>query len=79
LRGGDRGGKRQSEPPPLQAGQLGRADRRFHADRRQGRLIDFFCATGLKKLSPIQLQLHYINFTPTADLAILILTPRGPE
>jgi hypothetical protein len=38
-----------------------------------------FCATGLKKLSPTQFQLHYTNFTPTADLAILILTPHGPE
>jgi hypothetical protein len=32
-----------------------------------------------KKLSRPQFQLHYTNFTPTADLAILILTPRGPE
>jgi hypothetical protein len=38
-----------------------------------------FCATGVKKLSPTQFQVRYTNFTPTADLAILILTPRGPE
>jgi hypothetical protein len=38
-----------------------------------------FCASGVKKLSPTQFQVHYTNFTPTADLAILILTPRGPE
>jgi hypothetical protein len=33
-----------------------------------------FCGTGVKKLSPTQFQVHYTNFTPTADLAILILT-----
>ncbi|HEU0216054.1 MAG TPA: DUF4424 domain-containing protein [Stellaceae bacterium] len=38
-----------------------------------------FCGTGVKKLTPTQFQLNYTNFTPTADLAILILTPRGPE
>jgi hypothetical protein len=33
-----------------------------------------FCANGVKKLSPTQFQVHYINFTPSADLAVLILT-----
>lgn len=38
-----------------------------------------FCATGVKKLSPTQFQVHYTDFTPAADLAILILTPGGPQ
>jgi hypothetical protein len=33
-----------------------------------------FCATGIKKLSPTQFQVHYTDYTPTSDLAILILT-----
>jgi hypothetical protein len=33
-----------------------------------------FCGTGVKKLSPTQFQVHYTSYTPTADLAILILT-----
>ena len=38
-----------------------------------------FCATGIKKLSPTRFQVHYTNYTPTANLAILILTPSaGP-
>lgn len=32
-----------------------------------------FCATGVKKLSPTQFQVHYNDFTPKADLAVLIL------
>ena len=33
-----------------------------------------FCGTGVKKLSPTQFQVHYTDFTPKADLAVLILT-----
>jgi hypothetical protein len=33
-----------------------------------------FCGTGVKKLSPTQFQVHYTNYEPTTDLAILILT-----
>jgi len=33
-----------------------------------------FCGTGVKKLSPTQFQVHYTDFSPTADLSILILT-----
>jgi len=33
-----------------------------------------FCANGVKKLSPTQFQVHYANFTPKSDLAVLILT-----
>jgi hypothetical protein len=33
-----------------------------------------FCADGVKKISPTQFQVHYTNFTPKADLAILIVT-----
>jgi hypothetical protein len=35
-----------------------------------------FCGTGVKKLSPTQFQVHYTDFTPKADLAVLILTTR---
>jgi hypothetical protein len=33
-----------------------------------------FCGTGVKKVGPTQFQVHYTNYTPTSDLAILILT-----
>lgn len=33
-----------------------------------------FCGTGVKKLSPTQFQVHYTDYDPTSDLAILILT-----
>jgi hypothetical protein len=33
-----------------------------------------FCGDGVKKIAPTQFQVHYTNFTPTSDLAILILT-----
>jgi hypothetical protein len=33
-----------------------------------------FCGTGVKKLSPTQFQVHYTDYDPTRDLAILILT-----
>ena len=39
-----------------------------------GNLISF-CASGVKKLSPTQFQVHYTDFMPTADLGILILSP----
>jgi Domain of unknown function (DUF4424) len=39
-----------------------------------GNLISF-CASGVRKLSPTEFQVHYTNFTPAQDLAILILTP----
>ncbi|MBV8888486.1 MAG: DUF4424 domain-containing protein [Alphaproteobacteria bacterium] len=34
-----------------------------------------FCANGVKKISPTQFQVHYTNFTPKSELAILILSP----
>jgi hypothetical protein len=33
-----------------------------------------FCGTGVKKLSPTQFQVHYTDYDPTTDLAVLILT-----
>jgi hypothetical protein len=33
-----------------------------------------FCGDGVKKIAPTQFQVHHTNFTPTSDLAILILT-----
>ena len=32
-----------------------------------------FCGTGVKKIAPTQFQVHYTNFTPTQDVAILLL------
>jgi len=34
-----------------------------------------FCGDGVKKISPTQFQVHYKNFTPKSDLAVLIMTP----
>ena len=33
-----------------------------------------FCGDGVKKIAPTQFQVHYTNFTPKSDLAVLILT-----
>lgn len=33
-----------------------------------------FCGTGVKKLSATQFQVHYTDYDPTTDLAVLILT-----
>jgi len=33
-----------------------------------------FCGNGVKKISPTRFQVHYTNFTPTGDLAVVILT-----
>ena len=41
------------------------------------RLVSF-CGDGVKKIGPTQFQVHYTNFTPTKDVAILILIPQGP-
>jgi Domain of unknown function (DUF4424) len=34
-----------------------------------------FCGTGVRKVSPTRFQVHYADFTPTADLGVLILVP----
>jgi len=34
-----------------------------------------FCGTGVAKISPTQFEVHYTNFTPTQDVAILLLVP----
>jgi hypothetical protein len=44
---------------------------------RPANLISF-CGTGVKKISPTRFQVHYSNFTPTANLAILILADLSP-
>lgn len=36
-----------------------------------------FCGSGTKKLSPMQFQVHYTDYTPKTDLAVLILTTRA--
>jgi hypothetical protein len=38
-----------------------------------------FCGKGVKKIAPTQFQVHYTNFTPRRDLAILILTPNSAQ
>ena len=37
-----------------------------------------FCGTGVAKISPTQFEVHYTNFTPTKDVAILLLVPETP-
>jgi hypothetical protein len=34
-----------------------------------------FCGDGVRKVSPPQFELHKADFTPTTDLAVLILKP----
>ena len=34
-----------------------------------------FCATGVKKTGPTRFEVHYSDYTPAADLAILLLQP----
>ena len=34
-----------------------------------------FCGTGVAKINPTQFEVHYTNFTPTKDVAILLLVP----
>ncbi len=34
-----------------------------------------FCGAGVAKISPTQFEVHYANFTPTKDVAILLLVP----
>ena len=38
-----------------------------------------FCGTGVKKLSPTQFQVHYTDYDPASDLAILILTTKTAQ
>lgn len=35
-----------------------------------------FCGTGVKKTGPTTFQVHYTNYTPTSDVAVLLLEPR---
>jgi hypothetical protein len=34
-----------------------------------------FCGNGVKKMSPTEFQVHYTDYTPKSDLAVLILQP----
>jgi hypothetical protein len=38
-----------------------------------------FCGTGVAKISPTQFEVHYTNFTPTQDVAILLLVPETQQ
>jgi len=53
------------------------ADFTLTVDKGDPNNLVSFCANGVKKLSPTQFQVHYTNFTPTVDLAILILNSGG--
>jgi hypothetical protein len=50
------------------------ADFTLTIDKGDPNSLISFCGNGVKKLSPTQFQVHYTNYTPTTDLAILILT-----
>ncbi|MGO4725998.1 MULTISPECIES: DUF4424 domain-containing protein [unclassified Inquilinus] len=52
-------------------------DFRLVVDKGSPDYLVTFCADGLKKISPTQFEMRKTNFTPTADLDVLILTPRN--
>jgi hypothetical protein len=48
-------------------------DFRMTIDKGDPATLVSFCGTGVKKIGPTQFQVHYTNFTPTQDVAILLL------
>jgi hypothetical protein len=45
-------------------------------DKGQPNALVSFCGTGVKKTGPTTFAVHYTNFTPTSDVAVLLLEPR---
>jgi hypothetical protein len=50
------------------------ADFTLTVDKGDAANLVSFCGDGVKKISPTQFQVHYTDFTPKTDLAVLILT-----
>jgi Domain of unknown function (DUF4424) len=48
-------------------------------DKGQPAALVSFCGTGVKKTGPTTFAVHYTNFTPTADVAVLLLEPRPAQ
>jgi hypothetical protein len=47
-------------------------------DKGQANRLISFCGDGVAKISPTQFQIHHANFTPTKDVAVLILIKGTP-
>ncbi|WP_052120648.1 DUF4424 domain-containing protein [Inquilinus limosus] len=54
-------------------------DFRLVVDKGDPRNLVSFCGDGLKKISPTQFEMRKTDFTPAADLDVLILTPMGNQ
>jgi hypothetical protein len=54
-------------------------DFRLVVDKGDPSYLVTFCGDGLKKISPTQFEMRKTDFTPTADLDVLILTPRKDD
>lgn len=54
-------------------------DFRLVVDKGDARNLVSFCAEGVKKISPTQFEVRMTDFTPTADLDVLILRPIPPQ
>jgi hypothetical protein len=52
-------------------------DFRLVVDKGDPANLVSFCGDGVKKISPTQFEIRKTDFTPTADLDVLILTPIG--
>jgi uncharacterized protein DUF4424 len=50
-------------------------DFRMVIDKGSAQNLVSFCGDGVKKISPTQFEVHHTNFTPTADVSVLILLP----
>ena len=48
-------------------------------DKGQPNALVSFCGTGVKKTGPTTFAVHYTNFTPTSDVAVLLLEPRPAQ
>ena len=43
---------------------------------KPGNLVSF-CGAGVRKISPTQYEVRYLNWKPTRDLHVLIIEPQG--
>jgi len=54
-------------------------DFRLVVDKGDARNLVSFCAEGVKKISPTQFEVRKTDFTPSAELNVLILRPIPPQ
>ncbi len=50
-------------------------DFKMTIDKGAANRLVSFCGDGVTKISPTQFQVHHANFTPTKNVAVLILMP----